>query len=263
MRQPAVRKSIALLLVLFSLLASVPVSAQQSEADVFVAQAILAYEDKHYDEALAHLREALAQDPKNVEALYYTGLVYVAQQRLDLAIPVLEQARQIAPDDFSVRYLLGVAYFAQERYDPRRAAPHPVLRGASEHGRPRLLRGLHALSQQELPGRSRGLQGRDVSRPLHQAADALLLWADLGRHGAAGARGRRARRGHARRHAHRPHRRRRAAARQLRGGRRGGQSLPRRSAGGVHLRQQREGPAPAEQRSPRQRDPHAGFHVAR
>jgi len=117
MRQPAARESIALLLVLFSLLASVPVSAQQSEADVFVAQAILAYEDKHYDEALAHLREALAQDPKNVEALYYTGLVYVAQQRLDLAIPVLEQARQIAPDDFSVRYLLGVTYFAQERYD--------------------------------------------------------------------------------------------------------------------------------------------------
>ena len=81
MRRPAARKSIALLLVLFSLLTSVPVSAQQSEADVFVAQAILAYEDKHYDEALAHLREALAQDPKNVEALYYTGLVYIAQQR--------------------------------------------------------------------------------------------------------------------------------------------------------------------------------------
>ncbi len=117
MRRPAARKSIALLLVLFSLLTSVPVSAQQSEADVFVAQAILAYEDKHYDEALAHLREALAQDPKNVEALYYTGLVYIAQQRLDLAIPVLEQARQLAPEDFSVRYLLGVSYFAQERYD--------------------------------------------------------------------------------------------------------------------------------------------------
>src|SRR5213594_2913694 len=103
MRRPAARKSIAVLLVLFSLLAGVPVSAQQSEADVYVA--------------LAHLREALAQDPKNVEALYYTGLVYIAQQRLDLAIPVLEQARQLAPDDFSVRYLLGVSYIAQERYD--------------------------------------------------------------------------------------------------------------------------------------------------
>src|SRR4030095_1603119 len=123
MRRPAARKSIALLLVLFSLRAAVPVFAQQSEADVYVAQAILAYEDKHYDEALAHLREALAQDPKSVEALYYTGLVYIAQQRLDLAIPVLEQARQLAPDDFSVRYLLGVSYFAQERY----ARAEPIL----------------------------------------------------------------------------------------------------------------------------------------
>src|SRR6266536_1468526 len=117
MRRPAARKSIAVVLLLFPLLAALPVAAQQSEADVFVAQAILAYEDKHYDEALTHLREALAQDPKNVEALYYTGLVYVAQQRLDLATQVLEQARLLAPDDFSVRFLLGVSYFAQERYD--------------------------------------------------------------------------------------------------------------------------------------------------
>jgi tetratricopeptide (TPR) repeat protein len=117
MPRPAARKSIAALLILLTLLAALPASAQQSEADVFVAQAILAYEDKHYDEALAHLQEALAQDPKNVEALYYTGLVYIAQQRLDLATQVLEQARTLAPDDFSVRYLLGVAYFAQERYD--------------------------------------------------------------------------------------------------------------------------------------------------
>jgi len=105
------------LLLLLLVLASLPAHAQQSEADVFVAQAILAYEDKHYDEALGFLREALAQDPKNVEALYYMGLVYVAQERLGSAVEVLEQARQIAPDDFSVRYLLGVTYFAQERYD--------------------------------------------------------------------------------------------------------------------------------------------------
>ena len=117
MRRPAVRRTGAVLLVLFVLLGAMPVRAQQSEADVFVAQAILAYEDKRYDEALAHLREALAQDPKNVEALYYTGLVYIAQQRLDEATKVLEQARAIAPDDFSVGYLLGVTYFAQEKYD--------------------------------------------------------------------------------------------------------------------------------------------------
>ena len=105
------------MLAILTLLAALPVRAQQSEADVYVAQAILAYEDKRYDEALGFLREAVAQDPKNVEAFYYTGLVYIAQQRLEPAVQALERARALAPNDFSVRYLLGVAYFAQERYD--------------------------------------------------------------------------------------------------------------------------------------------------
>ena len=93
------------------------VAAQQSEADVLVAQAILAYDARKYDEALALLREALAQDPKNIEALYYSGLVLMAQQKTDQAVEVLEKARGLAPRDPSILFLLGVAYFALERYD--------------------------------------------------------------------------------------------------------------------------------------------------
>ena len=117
MPQAATRRCFAIFLVFLSLLPAMPAGAQQSEADVFVAQAILAYEDKHYEEALGYLREALAQDPRHVEALYYTGLVNIALQRLEPAVQALEKARELAPGDFSVRYLLGVAYFAQERYD--------------------------------------------------------------------------------------------------------------------------------------------------
>jgi len=117
MRQAAARRCFAILLIFLSLLPAMPAGAQQSEADVFVAQAILAYEDKRYEEALGYLREALAQDPRHVEALYYTGLVNIALQRLEPAVQALEKARELAPGDFSVRYLLGVAYFAQERYD--------------------------------------------------------------------------------------------------------------------------------------------------
>lgn len=117
MRQPQPRWSLALLLAILTLLVALPARAQQSETDVFVAQAILAYEDKRFDEALGYLAEALAQDPKNVEALYYTALVNIAQQRLEPAAQALERARALAPNDFSVRFLLGVAYFAQERYD--------------------------------------------------------------------------------------------------------------------------------------------------
>jgi len=95
----------------------IPAAAQQSEADVFVAQAILAYDARRYDEALSLLNEALAQDPKNLEALYYSGLVLMAQQKTEQAVDVLEKARALAPRDLSVLFLLGVAYFALERYD--------------------------------------------------------------------------------------------------------------------------------------------------
>jgi tetratricopeptide (TPR) repeat protein len=94
-----------------------PAAAQQSEADVFVAQAILAYDARKYDEALALLKEALALDPKNVEALYYSGLVLMAQQKTEQAVEVLEKARALAPRDLSILFLLGVAHFALERYD--------------------------------------------------------------------------------------------------------------------------------------------------
>lgn len=104
-----------------------PAAAQQSEADVFVAQAILAYDARKYDEALAFLKEALAQDPKNVEALYYTGLVLMAQQKTEQAVLALEKARALAPRDLSILFLLGVGYFALERYDQAEGPLTPVF----------------------------------------------------------------------------------------------------------------------------------------
>jgi tetratricopeptide (TPR) repeat protein len=101
--------------------------AQQSEADVFVAQAILAYDARKYDEALALLNEALKQDPKNVEALYYSGLVLMAQQKTEQAAETLEKARALAPRDLSVLFLLGVAYFSLERYDRAEGPLTPVF----------------------------------------------------------------------------------------------------------------------------------------
>ena len=117
-------RSLALAAGLAGLVAAcVPAAAlaQLSDADVVVAQAILAYEEKRYDQAEALLREALTTDPEHVEALYYLGLVHIAQQKLSAAVEVLERARARAPDDFAVRVQLGVAYFALERYD--RAEP--------------------------------------------------------------------------------------------------------------------------------------------
>jgi tetratricopeptide (TPR) repeat protein len=119
-------RSIARLALLSAALLSVlamagPARAQQSEADVFVAEAILAYEDKRFDAALALLQQALQIDGENVDALYYAGVVQIARRRLDLAVEPLEKARGLAPADLSTAFQLGVVYFSQERFD--RAEP--------------------------------------------------------------------------------------------------------------------------------------------
>jgi tetratricopeptide (TPR) repeat protein len=91
--------------------------AQQSEADVFVGQAILAYDDRRYEEALGLLRKALKLDPANAEALYYTGLVYLALKNPTLAVQNFEKAREKNPTNLSILYQLGVAYFSLEQYE--------------------------------------------------------------------------------------------------------------------------------------------------
>lgn len=93
------------------------VSAQSSEAAVSISQGILAYDDKRYAEALGLFSEALKQDPESVEALYYLGLVHLAQLQPALAVERLEKARAKAPQDLLIRFQLGVAYFTLEQYD--------------------------------------------------------------------------------------------------------------------------------------------------
>src|SRR2546422_418499 len=118
------RRVLPLLVLAASLQALWPVArggAQTTEADVHVAQAIIAIDERRYDAALAELKRALEIEPDHVEALYYTGVVYAAQRRPDLAVPFLEKARAKAPADPAVGFQLGLAYFARQQYD--RAQP--------------------------------------------------------------------------------------------------------------------------------------------
>src|SRR5262245_44847846 len=110
-----------LVVALALILDSATASAQTTEADVYVAQAVLEFDDKKYDAALENLRKALELEPDHVEALYFTGAVYAAQKRPDLAAPYLERARAKSPKDPSIAYQLGLVYFAQQQYD--RAEP--------------------------------------------------------------------------------------------------------------------------------------------
>ena len=93
------------------------VHAQKSEADVIIAEVILALDEKHYQEALDGANQALKISPDHLEALYYKGLILMAQDRLDEAMVVLEKARESAPDNISITFQLGVGYFSKKEYD--------------------------------------------------------------------------------------------------------------------------------------------------
>ena len=102
-----------------------PTAAQPTEADVFVAEGILALEDKKYDEALQHFGRALQREPDHVEALYYSGVTLIAQDKPAEAVPLLERARQKSPDDAAINFQLGLAYVALSDY----ARAQPLLEG--------------------------------------------------------------------------------------------------------------------------------------
>lgn len=91
--------------------------AQQSDANVLVAQAVLAYEDKRYEEALDLLTRARTYDAHNTRGLYYLGLTQLALQHPEEAIEPLEAAHQLQPSDSNIQFQLAVAYFSANRYD--------------------------------------------------------------------------------------------------------------------------------------------------
>ncbi len=118
---------LASVLVTVLLLAFAPPQAapQVTEADVFVAQGVLDFDEKRFDDALANLNRALEIEPGNVEALYYTGLVHLARNRPAEAIPFLERARKKSKDDPLVAFQLGVAHFTLQEYE----RAEPLLEG--------------------------------------------------------------------------------------------------------------------------------------
>ncbi len=90
---------------------------QPADANVLAAKAAIAYDDKNYDEALGLLNKALSFNPKHERALFYKGLVHLAQEKPQEAIPPLEAVYQIKPSDNDVQHHLGIAYFSVGAYD--------------------------------------------------------------------------------------------------------------------------------------------------
>ena len=120
---------IVLLALLLVPLPTAPAWAQTTEADVYVAQAVLDFDEQRYEAAFENLRRALDIEPDHVEALYYSGVIRMAQRRPAEAVPFLERARAKAPAHMSVAFQLGLAFFAQQQYDRAQPLLEQVFRG--------------------------------------------------------------------------------------------------------------------------------------
>jgi tetratricopeptide (TPR) repeat protein len=95
-----------------------PTHAQkQGEAEVSIAQGVLAYEQQRYAEALPYFTRGMELDPQNARAHYYAGLTYLALKKPAQAIEPLKTALQLRPADRDARFQLGVAYFSTKAYD--------------------------------------------------------------------------------------------------------------------------------------------------
>lgn len=108
---------LALVLLAFVLATVAPAAAQPTDADVYVAEAILAVEEQQWDKALELLQRALARNPDHVEALYYTGIARMGKRQPAAAVPVLQRAHQLAPKESAIALQLGLTYIALEQFD--------------------------------------------------------------------------------------------------------------------------------------------------
>jgi tetratricopeptide (TPR) repeat protein len=107
-----------------------------TEATVHVDRAVLAYDEKKYEEALKELQQALKLDPGNVEALYYQGIVYASLNRFNEAEASFEKARVLRPGNNDIAFQLGALYFNRESYERAEPLLQQVFR--SESSRPNL-----------------------------------------------------------------------------------------------------------------------------
>jgi Tfp pilus assembly protein PilF len=94
------------------------------------------------------LRQAVREQPRNARAQKLLGVVYSAQERLELAEQPLRLACTLDPREENACYYLGRLYYTLDRYpDSRKALETALHYGAGERGR--LLDGL-ALSLEAL-----------------------------------------------------------------------------------------------------------------
>lgn len=87
------------------------------------AAAVAAYASGDYATAVTQLKQALASDPNDKEAIQLLGLSYYFTGRPKEAIPYLEQVQAWFPTaNVDASYVLGICYVQSLRYDDARHA---------------------------------------------------------------------------------------------------------------------------------------------
>lgn len=61
-------------------------------------------------ESIDFLRQAITEEPSDVDLYLFLGLAYAKTEELEKAIEVLENAVDVAPTSAKVHYNLGIAY---------------------------------------------------------------------------------------------------------------------------------------------------------
>jgi tetratricopeptide (TPR) repeat protein len=118
---PGIFFTITFLAIVAMVLMPCVVQAQEADAEVLVAEGILAYDAKRYDEAISLFSKAVALDPRHARAFYYLALCHLARGQAEQAIAPLTTLHTLRPTDLEATYQLGLAHFASRQYD--KAAP--------------------------------------------------------------------------------------------------------------------------------------------
>ncbi len=96
---------------------AVAADTQLADSEVLVAQGVVAYDEKRYEDAQRLLAEARELNPQDARGLYYLGLTQLALKDPIEAVTALEAARELQPTDPTIGYQLGIAYFTAGQYD--------------------------------------------------------------------------------------------------------------------------------------------------
>jgi tetratricopeptide (TPR) repeat protein len=92
-------------------------------AGVEYLRGMVFYQQGKMAEAAAAFAMAIAQDPKNLDAMQMEGASLFREGRSAEAIPLLEQARRSVPNaNVDPNYVLGLCYMDTRRYDDARKA---------------------------------------------------------------------------------------------------------------------------------------------